>query len=342
MSKVLPTAAVNLLFLGAGASRPLGKMTMDEFIDHLLNDPQIADRALFRDLISSKRDLEYVLEELQDIESKRYLKYRLTDDHNYMYPPSPGQPIRDERSFQELSAVASALRSKIEEHVFRQYRAFDNLRLVNDVLKPVFDKIADASASPLVVFTTNYDPAVEKFCGSVERYHCIDGFKLDEKNRQYCWDRSDFETAEAPFGRRPVYLFKLHGSVNWVESEGRIVRGEPIFAGKDKVHRNILIYPAMRKVALDDPFFTAYMFLRACLEHAKWCLVIGYSFRDYDALTQFRAAVRQNPKLSIQVLDPAAENIVRVLRGFEINAKAITGRLLPNGTLPASVSPCRG
>lgn len=341
MSSSKPTAAANVLFLGAGASRPLGKMLMWEFVDHLRNDPDISRSALFDDLISKERDLEYLLEELQEVERLGHLKYLLTDEQGSAYPPSQINPLRTERSFRDLAASAATLRSKIEEHVFLKYRHFENQRLVTHIIKPLFDKLADAQSRPLAVFTTNYDPAVEIFCAADDRYHCVNGFELDERNKQYWWDRTVFETAENPFGRRLVYLFKLHGSVDWVRSDDRIVKGVPIFAGEDKMHRNVLIYPAKRKVALDDPFFTAYQYLRSCLEVAKYCLVVGYSFRDYDALTQIRAAARVNPNLSMQVFDPNSEQIVRKLGQYGINAKPIRGMLQGDGALPASISPSR-
>ena len=83
-----------------------------------------------------------------------------------------------------------------------------------------------------------------------------------------------------------------------------------------------MIYPAESKRATDDPHFTAYDYLGKCLENAKTCLVIGYSFRDYDTLMKFKAA-SLNANLRVLVLDPDAKNICSHLEANDIVAEAI-------------------
>jgi hypothetical protein len=39
------------------------------------------------------------------------------------------------------------------------------------------------------------------------------------------------------------------------------------------------------------------------------CIVIGYSFRDYDALTKLASASAFNPRLKVLVVDPQPEDI---------------------------------
>lgn len=96
-----------------------------------------------------------------------------------------------------------------------------------------------------------------------------------------------------------------------------------MFGGEDALHKNVLIFPATRKIAIADPYFTCYDYLGKCLANARLCLVIGYSFRDYDALTRFKAAKIQNPNLSILVLDPWAKELSRLLADNDIQSTAI-------------------
>lgn len=328
-------SAKNVLFLGAGASRPLGKMLMWEFIDHLSNVREIAGSALFHDIVGKKRDLEFLLEELQDIEEKEYLKYYLSDENRGALPPlPPPHPQRFETTFPELARSASYLRSLVEEQVFVSYRDFEDEAEVSRLLGPLFERLVDAGPGPLVVFTTNYDPAVERLCVLTHRYQCVDGFVHDPEKKEYFWDRGSFESSAAEFGRKPVFLFKLHGSVDWVRSGTRVVRGSPLFSGMDSRYPNVIIYPATKKVSFADPFFTHYTYLQDCLSRARYCLFVGYSFRDYDAITRIRAGVRKNPEISIQVLDPDAKSVVERLRALEINAKPLTGRLTAGSVLP--------
>ncbi len=78
---------------------------------------------------------------------------------------------------------------------------------------------------------------------------------------------------------------------------------------KQERYSNALIYPAMRKVGTRDPYFTAYDYFQRCCERAGLCVVVGYSFRDYNALTRLRNAVRLNPLLELYLISPNALEI---------------------------------
>jgi hypothetical protein len=88
-----------------------------------------------------------------------------------------------------------------------------------------------------------------------------------------------------------------------------------------------MIYPATRKVAITEPFFTCYDYLGKCLSNAEFCLVVGYSFRDYDVLMRFRAAAISNEKLRIAILDPNAGEICDEIERYGIRATPINASL---------------
>ena len=69
---------------------------------------------------------------------------------------------------------------------------------------------------------------------------------------------------------------------------------------------------------------TAYDYLEQCLDKADSCLVIGYSFRDYDTLMRFKSAKLSNKHLKIAVLDPSAEAICEYLKSHGISAFPIS------------------
>src|SRR5258708_27701774 len=108
-----------VLFLGAGASAPLGKKMMGDFVTHLSTLPDIiAARTgsnLFQTIANKKRDPEFLLEELGGLESKAYLG-NLRIDAAGGYPVSP---------FQSTAQAASSLRRFIERQLFLHYRPFD-------------------------------------------------------------------------------------------------------------------------------------------------------------------------------------------------------------------------
>ncbi|MGB7731971.1 MAG: hypothetical protein WBL50_28405 [Candidatus Acidiferrum sp.] len=74
---------------------------------------------------------------------------------------------------------------------------------------------------------------------------------------------------------------------------------------------NVLIYPATRKIATSEPFYSGYEYYQRCCEKARACLAIGYSFRDYDALTRMRGASSVNEKLQLALISPDAEKILQ-------------------------------
>lgn len=305
----------HVLFLGAGASRPLGKMLMGQFIDHLQNNQVISNAILFEDIIAKQRDLEFLLEELQAIEDKDYLQLQIRSRDIF--------PASSSNSFVEFKLIADrahTLRVQIEREVFLHYRSIDDEHNIVRLFQPLFNALAGRTEGPIVVFTTNYDPAIERYCALTGEYVCIDGFAHDEQEREYVWSSANFLSPLVPAGKKALYLFKLHGSTDWIRKGKKMIRGIPIFTGVDTKHTNMMIYPATRKVAYEEPFFTSYYYLQECLRHARTCDVIGYSFRDYDALTRIQAAVRKNPELAIYVTDPDAKNLAEKLKRHGISS----------------------
>ena len=270
---------------------------MREFIETVKNsDPP--SRELFDAICTQNEDLEYLFEQFAELESKDYLTFQ-------------AEPRKVTLGF-GIKTSAQRLNSWLREQVFLHYRHVDednkNLSLLANILNPLLQ-----ASHPLIVFTTNYDPAVEILCR--ERIKCtlVDGFRHDALRQEYFWDREIFDNTSFVPGTNSLVLFKLHGSTDWVKRDARIVKSVPLFGGEDALHKNVLIFPATRKIAIEDPYFTCYDYLGRCLASAKLCLVVGYSFRDYDALTRFKAAKIENPKLNIFVMDPKANYLVNFL-----------------------------
>jgi hypothetical protein len=225
------------------------------------------------------------------------------------------------RSRFELSTDdARRLRLNIKHEVIREYRNVDAEKAVR-VYEPLFDivfsHLSAPSKHPVPIFTTNYDPAIEEFCNRrYEGYALQDGFEYDRADRHNYWSRSVFDRFEPETGKRNLALFKLHGSVDWVrvKASQKIRRGQAMFDVMDSdAYENILIYPATRKIATDDPFYTGYEYFERCCERATVCVAIGYSFRDYDALTRLRGAVSANDDLILILVDPRAEEVLKTI-----------------------------
>jgi hypothetical protein len=294
---------------------------------------------LFQAIASRNHDLEFLLQELGELESKAYI------DGASRLRGSPPLP-----SFQPTALEASSLISNIKREVFLHYRSFDNKAAgqIRHHFLPLFDAASSVlgSGEPLVVFTTNYDPAVEEFVRqTLGRYGVFDGFVYDPALGEIVWSRTAFsDWRPSGSSRREILLIKLHGSTNWMEHNGRIARGPGPghLATEDDVISNVLIYPAQDKVAAADPFFTAYYLFEHFLKSAKRLIVVGYSFRDLDATTRLRTAMIDNRDLQVGVIAPNAEEIREMLDKQFIRAIAIPGVYDPTNPHPRLPSSPRG
>jgi SIR2-like domain len=320
--------APSILFLGAGSSRPFGKMLMGEFVDWFRRKREAAlGRAmlsatrsdLLDALCAEREDLEFLIEELHSLSSKDYLANRTRTTYPGADSLGPGLSSEEQLwpEFSKLAAEAKLLLADLKKEVYLHYREFDesgDMSALADLLQ-----LISPQYNPTVVFTTNYDPGVETVCARLG-WAITDGFvHLD---RAYVWNRSAFDEIETQ-SERSLVLFKLHGSANWARDGGRIVQSLPVYDGSDPDYRNVMIYPATRKIAIEEPFFTAYDYLEKCLNTSRVCLVVGYSFRDYDTLMRFKSASLSNPNLLVAVLDPDAEAICVNLKKNGIRATPV-------------------
>lgn len=328
------------LFLGAGASKPFGKKLMGEFITHLQSSA-LGQTPLFQAIVTTETgaDLEHLFEELDEWSRKE--KYRgdmsLTGMNLHRLVTRPGQPSQPSHAGVTGAATANVAReasrilNDLREAVFNEYCNIEDkwteplVRLFEPLFSSIFQHVNPSDVA-VPVFTTNYDSVIETFCGEkAGDYILCDGF-LPQSNAAYVWREQVIHNLD-PKGdsRKHIVLFKLHGSTSWYERGTDFVKSSvPLYtAGSRHGFKNLLIYPAKRKVALNNPYFTAYDYFQRTLERCKLCIVIGYSFRDYDALSRLRSAAAYNPKLKLLVIDPEARKLCATLQLNGINAEPV-------------------
>jgi len=311
--------APRLLFLGAGASKPLGKMLMDEFVEWLMKqNPPEPD--LLKCICEKKKDLEFLLEQLEQLASMTFLT------EYFKRKGVPAVAPRLEREAEPVplfTRAADNLFRWVKHQVFRHYREM--------ILPPWYQKAFEDLLQllilpdwPLVIFTTNYDPMVEEFCRLAQGWTLCAGFTNDAAVGEYYWSRRAYEEFTMERGGRAITLFKLHGSTTWVRQGRRILKSPAFYTGDDEMCENVMIFPATRKVAIEDPYFTGYDYLEKCLSAAQLCLVVGYSFRDYDTLMRFKAAKLSNPALEIHLIDPLAHILKEQMEKNGINTEPLS------------------
>jgi len=295
-----------ILFLGAGASVPLGKPAMKEFVERIAAEITVSDDASLLSTLISVRgyDLESILGDLETFLNLQYISSFVIDGQKSAYEVNRNQ-------------VAS-LRSLMRHSIIREYRSIDAEKAVA-VYKPLFDTIfshLDSSTRCLPIFTTNYDLAIENFCSNqCMQYDFTDG--MEEMLRETFWNPLEFELLRIRPPNRQIVLFKLHGSVNWIRltANGKIVQVPMYDVFDSDEYQNAIIYPAGNKVATSEPYLTGYHYFARCCEHAKLIIAIGYSFRDYEALASLLMARQVNEELKLILLSPNTYDVLKTIPG---------------------------
>jgi hypothetical protein len=142
---------------------------------------------------------------------------------------------------------------------------------------------------PLRVFTLNYDLCVEKAYLAAYQEFPERGF---DKESRY-WSHELLEDADP--GDKNFYLYKLHGSIDWMRDPKNDKLTFSDSTSKIKVDDGQIIFGLTYKLQYVDPFlFLVYQLRRLSLE-AKLILVVGYGFADEHINGILRQALRASP-----------------------------------------------
>jgi len=164
---------------------------------------------------------------------------------------------------------------------------------------------------PLRVFTLNYDRCIEEnnnrrcFGFNIER-----GFEEEETNR--LWNYKRFDEVN-PNTEPDIYLYKLHGSIDWErDEETKVVScidGTP--------SKPDLIFGTQNKLQFADPYLFLFSAFRFHTLKAKLIICIGYSFSDEHINGLISQALKQNENSKVLVVkysDNEKKDIVGTLK----------------------------
>lgn len=129
---------------------------------------------------------------------------------------------------------------------------------------------------PLHVFSLNYDLCVERIRSADFRIETgFDGYGPDS-----IWDWERFEQPESGPNTLPeLYLYKLHGSVNWKRDPGNNLYVVEQIGNVDHDHMDIIFGRDFKLEAGDPYLFYVYQFRRLTLV-SRLIIAIGYGFAD--------------------------------------------------------------
>jgi SIR2-like domain len=123
---------------------------------------------------------------------------------------------------------------------------------------------------PLRIFTLNYDLCIEETCT-----HSKIETGFDDRS---ILDLSRFNTDEGEQGNIDIFLYKLHGSINWYEESGDVkCTRSPRGISHDKME---IIFGTTQKFRYKEPYLTALTSFKVFTSTSKLIVVIGYSFAD--------------------------------------------------------------
>lgn len=212
-----------------------------------------------------------------------------------------------------------SLISIIEDNIKKAVSAKPNGKVL-DIYKNFYQKISvrNKDLARLNVFTTNNDlfnevaldelniHYIDGFTGGLKRYfnpsvfNCTLSKKMDTSIER-------FEPLE-----NMVYLYKIHGSVNWVEDSNSnsyfTIRSLPTCADKGAA---ALIYPTPLKQnkSLGSPYVDLFReFQHKLLEPNSVLFVIGYSFSDEHVNDVIYRALATNTTFNLVIINYLSED----------------------------------
>lgn len=153
-----------------------------------------------------------------------------------------------------------------------------------------------------MVFTTNYDLCIEQAAGQAG-LPVIDGFshtdpqRFDGRNYDLDYVRRVPNQREPSFVEGAFHLYKLHGSVNWADRDGEIIRDA-------QTEQGVMIFPRDSKYQLSyrHPFLEMMARFQFALRQPNTTLfALGFGFNDDHLSEPILAALRSNPQFSLVV-----------------------------------------
>jgi hypothetical protein len=298
-----------ILFVGAGASAPLGMKLMGPFMDLMEADMGSALLDVMRQMFQvpdAYRDLEILFETIEEYEEVASWCGRR---------PAWARVVKTQQ-FSEFMGDVKQIRKRAEDLLVAHYARVDHNSVVRHYRDFLLLLLESNSPCHLPIFTTNYDTAIEDFVDAAAHgFRLVDGFSTGSR-RNWSPDTT-FHTYRAPAtdtGSKTVLLFKLHGSSTWRlhRRTGEFTKESTAEPVADKsTYENALVWPGLTKEIEKGPYETNYAYLEACLGCATLCVLIGFSFRDEVIRGFFKSALHANEALRMAIIDPAAEAIIR-------------------------------
>lgn len=190
-------------------------------------------------------------------------------------------------------------------------RFSESVKPLREMLKRLI-KLRRPNQPRIKLFTTNYDLVIETAC-DIEGIKCNIGF---EGVNTKIFNPTNFdlnisikpEAQNIVYYPNYIYLYKLHGSVNWssIEIDGIT---EIVLDDCPNPNSSTVIYPCATKYSetLEMPFGEMFRRFGDCVSRSQTVIVtIGYGFMD-EHVNQILFRSLKNPSTQLVIIEPKWE-----------------------------------
>lgn len=150
---------------------------------------------------------------------------------------------------------------------------------------------------PIQIFSLNYDLCVERL--NTTDFRVETGF--EGVGPEYAWDWERFEDVDNGPTPPEVYLYKLHGSINWKRDESKNLYCVEQTEGIPAESMQLIFGREFKLEAADPYLFYAYQLRRFSLQ-AKLIVSIGYGFGDEHVNEILAQALRRELTTRLYVI----------------------------------------
>ena len=240
------------------------------------------------------------------------------------YAGIDGRDEKEKVNVETSLKLYEQLIEKLEKHIFTEINIDFSKEEVQKVLsyyKTFYQKLALRSKdnSRICVFTTNNDLFSETALDALN-IHYINGFGgglrrfFNPALFNYTWSkRMDTSIDKYEPAENMVYLYKIHGSVNWKETEileNNYFEIEEVPPASVVRTDAVLIYPTPTKQdkSLGSPYVDLFReFQHKLLEPHSVLFIMGYSFSDRHVNEIIYRALATNSTLNIVIFGKKPE-----------------------------------
>lgn len=163
------------------------------------------------------------------------------------------------------------------------------------------------------IFSMNYDLCVERAWENWSSKNRTDEIALErgfypasdddlEKSRRWDWKKLD--DSQNLYEGEPVFLYKLHGSIDWKKEGEKTIFEDDGSWSNIKIDESVFIFGETNKLHYNDPFFYLFQEFRKWTLSSKLIISIGYSFADPHINNVIRQSLLDNPERKLLVISP--------------------------------------